>query len=62
MKVKSMKQDIKLIAVPMVFLLLRMWSILVDVVAYYLNPVQRALFQREPTAALFILLEVICLL
>ena len=50
--------DLKLIFVPLIFLLLRVWSVITDVSAYYLADSKREEFSNTHAAAIILLLAV----
>ena len=51
-------QDVKLIFVPLVFMILRVWSIVVDVCVYYLPLETSVKFRHSYASAVFAILEV----
>jgi len=54
------RADLKLIFVPLIFLLLRIWSFIVDVPAFYLYEEAWLHFIRTWTTAILVLLSVSC--
>lgn len=58
LKVNATKQDLKLISVPLVFLFLRIWSVLVDIGVYYLPLEHSVAFRKSYASAILILMEV----
>lgn len=55
---RAMLADLKLVFVPLIFLLLRVWSVITDVSVYYLADSKREKFSRTNAAAIIGLLAV----
>ena len=54
----SSAPDAKLLLVPVIFMALRIWSVIVDISTYYLSPVDRAHYRLSYASAVIGALEV----
>ena len=50
--------DMKLVFIPLVFILLRVWSVIVDPFIYFVDDDTRENFRMSPVAAILFLLRV----
>ena len=50
--------DVKFVFIPLVFILLRVWSVIADPFLYYVGNSMRAKFKQSPFSAVLILLRV----